>query len=939
MKMQSLSCIRQVRYILLPVCFFLTSMAFAQKNPLKNLPVIISSIDSFNHKLPVEKLYLQLDKPYYTTQDTIWLKAYLFNNTTHYYSALSGLLYVELINDSSKVVQRISLRVKYGLGWGQIALNILSLEEGSYTIRAYTNWMQNFGSNYLFNKRIYIGNSLQNLLVKESYTLTDKNNGKDLKLLIQLTKPGKQPLIMRDMLMKIMTKKRTLYSGIATTSIDGIIENDFMLPKQPGNFFSILLEDKQDNKFKADIPLIIHDPQYVDVQFMPEGGHLIAGLTSWVGFKAIADDGLATDIQGTIINSKNEQICTFKSLHKGMGAFNFTPLAGETYKAIIDLPGSKKKDYVLPQVQNSGIVLHVTNDDTKDSLSISVYISESLINGQMYHLLGLSRGVVCYGANMTANKKEINIKIAKKLFPSGILHFTLFNSDQIPIVERLTFINHNDNLNITLNTDKPYYLAYDSIGMYIKVTDKDNRPVSASLSLSVTNDAQIKVDSVGNILTNIFLSSDLQGYIEEPMYYFDLHNPLSAKALDNLLLTQGWVDYKWENILKPMKEPLYAPEPAFTVTGKITNWLNKPANNAKVTLISTGKYRMYKDTVSNAKGKFIFQNFPIADTAAFVIQTIAAKGKSAGMGISVNEFTPASGAINYQTPIIPWYVNSDAISFNYISNNIARQNEIDNKLYGAGSKVLKEVRITDKKIIKGSYNLNGPGEADQILDEHEIEKEKKITLLELLYKRVKGFTVSDFPAHSGNLSFTMYTKEVRILMDGVELDRSLGGQFPGGRFEYINNFLKEYTAEDVKGIEVMHSGKYNSKYDLEFLPPSIYKDPKFPIILDWAYIEITTRSGHGIFTKPTPGVIIYNPLPITQPKQFYNPKYIVKTTVNTSDIRSTIYWEPNIITNRQGEANVSFYAGGQYSQYTIIMQGADMFGAIGFKTMKIKIAK
>jgi hypothetical protein len=926
-----------------------TKVSYAQGDPSKNVSSIIAAVDNFNHQFPVEKLYLQLDKPCYTTQDTIWLKAYLFDNATHHYSPLSGLLYVELINDSSKVVQRISLRVSYGLSLGQIDLTALPLTEGSYTLRAYTNWMQNFGPAYFFNKRIYIGNISQNLLVTESHTLTDKDGKRNLKLLLQFSQPDKQPFMEHDMQLKIMAKKRTLFKGAFTTNLDGIIESNFTLPEQEDDSFTIIAEDKRDSKNKAVIPVIINNTQYTDVQFMPEGGHLVAGLTSCVGFKALADDGLATDVQGTIVNSKNEQAATFKSLHKGMGFFDFTPAAGETYKAIVDLPGGKKKEYPLPPIQNSGMVLHVVNDDAKDSLLLTIHASQALITGQMYHLLGLSRGVVCYAANFSVTKREIEINIAKKLFPSGILHFTIFNSERIPVIERLTFINHNDNLNIALNTDKPHYALHDSIPLHIKVTDKDGKPVSASFSLAVTNDGQIKADSASNILTNIFLTSDLQGFVEDPAYYFDAADPLSAKALDNLLLTQGWVDYKWENILKPLKAPLFTAEPEFMVSGTVTGLVNQPVKNAKVTLISTGKYTIHRDTLSNAAGKFTFRNFPITDTVGFVLQTVSARGKSFGMGITANEFMPAPVAANYQVPVVPWYVNSDTISLNYIRNNIARQKELDRKLNFGGSKMLKVVQITDQKIIKGSYNLNGPGQADQILDEQDIAKENKITLLDLLYKRIKGFHIGIFPPGSKRLSFDIYTKEVNILMDGVEVGQSLGmdnivlppapDNYPGGKLEYLTNFLKQYTAEDIKGIEVMYNTKFNNNYNVTFLTPEMLLDWRIPITIDWAYIEITTKSGHGIYSKKTPGVITYKPLPITRPKQFYKPKYTVKTSVGTTDLRSTIDWEPNIITNNRGEAKVSFYAGGQYSDYTLIMQGADMFGSLGFKTMKIKIAK
>ena len=68
--------------------------------------------------------------------------------------------------------------------------------------------------------------------------------------------------------------------------------------------------------------------------------------------------------------------------------------------------------------------------------------------------------------------------------------------------------------------------------------------------------------------------------------------------------------------------------------------------------------------------------------------------------------------------------------------------------YPAGTRVLKEVIIKDRKVVKGSHNLNGPGEADQVLDEDDMKKAGKATLMDLLYKDVKGFT--PFKVHEKN---------------------------------------------------------------------------------------------------------------------------------------------------------------------------------------------
>jgi hypothetical protein len=98
-------------------------ITFAQPVNLKvQLLKITASSDTLNKKKPEEKLYLQLDKPYYAIGDTLWFKAYLFNATYLTASGKSGILNIDIANDSNKVIKQYRLPVQSGLTWGNITL-------------------------------------------------------------------------------------------------------------------------------------------------------------------------------------------------------------------------------------------------------------------------------------------------------------------------------------------------------------------------------------------------------------------------------------------------------------------------------------------------------------------------------------------------------------------------------------------------------------------------------------------------------------------------------------------------------------------------------------------------------------------------------------------------------------------------------------------------
>ena len=890
---------------------------------------IMATVDTFNSRLPSEQLYLHFDKPYYAVGDTIWFKAYLFETTTHAYSAISGLLYIELITDSNKVIKRLSVPVSFGISWAQIALNREEVVEGNYSIRAYTNWMQNFGEDYFFRQRFRITNAeTQNWLVKEDHTITAEGEKENLAFTLQLSNTNKSPVKNNAVNFKIVSDNKTVFKKDVQTNAAGIIKEEFVLPANNkfSKSISIVLDDKNDRSVKAYIPLQINRPQDIDLQFMPEGGYLVAGIQSRVGVKAIVESGYGTDIRGKIVDSKNVTVASFQSIYKGMSVFEIVPVKGENYFAVVDRPGGNIKRYPLPAVKNSGIVIRVDNQDN-DSLTFAIFCSQDLVGSGLYHLSIFCRGAFYYGAGFHFKTAEIYQSLSKNIFPSGIIHFTVMNPSGEPLNERMIFIDHADNLQIGAQTSNITFTPRDSIGLNIKVSNKNGTPVIGSFSLAVTDDAQVKTDTINadNIVSRLLLTGELKGNVESPGYYFS-KNIKAQQALDALLLTQGWIGYNWKKIYKP-PVPLFAAEKKLAVSGTVTNFFNKPVNKAQVILLSTGTAKLFTDTRTNEKGEFIFSDFPLFDSLAFFVQVRNTKGKNFGMGLSVNKFIPAE-ITQVLPPATPWYVNSDTAMLAYVQNNFARQFDYDKKY-----KVLSTVKVSSKKSIKGSKNLNGSGEADQVITETEVESAGKKTLLDLLKEKVKGFRISY--GVNGDQQYWIYFDPVSFLVDGVYLNR-FNSEMDSSEYTRVNftmQTLQSLETNDITGIETMSSPKYTSYYKSAYL--SLAQQMS---ITQYAFIEITTRSGNGAFMRKIPGVATYRPITLSMPKQFYSPRYTINNTHEKNvDMRSTIYWQPNVVTNALGEATVSFYAADTPGTYSIIIQGTDLNGSMGYKIKKITI--
>ncbi len=607
-----------------------------------------------------------------------------------------------------------------------------------------------------------------------------------------------------------------------------------------------------------------------------------------------------------------------KAIHKGMGSFEITPQVNRTYTAKITYHG-KDLSFALPTSKPSGVVMRVDNTAIKDSILISVNKSADVKQtGGTYYLIGQSRNVICFGAVVKAANNNARFSIHSAAFPTGVARFTLISALNQPVTERVIYVNHDDGMHIELNPSKQGYTPRDSVNLEIIATDKNGSPVVGSFSVVVTDDAQVRQDTSGynNMYTKLLLADDLKGEVENPGWYFTKGDTLKkAFALDALMLTQGWVSYNWTDIFSAKQKPLlYQPEPEFTVKGRVVNAFNKPIEKSKVLLLSLNPF-FTLDTMTNAKGEFSFKGIYPPDTVAFSLQAYNKRGRMFNVGIEMNDFTAPEFSPLKQR-LIPLYVNIDTSRLKAI-NTRQRYAEEGAKITG---RQLNQVEIRAKKIAKDSKSLVDPGEADFIMNTEEIKALPNTTLVDMLKKNIPGFQVrykGPYEFYSINNVGTVF------ILDGIKADIFMGPGFG------IKQLLEYMDVNDVKGIEVMTTGKNQIPYTQAFEPP----DAKF---WEFTFIEITTYSGRG-FTKKVPGAYIYR-LPIfAAQKQFYSPRYTNKNPVTIPDTRSTILWSPNVVTGNDGKAYISFYTADKSATYTVNIQGSDMEGLLGGYSNKVYV--
>ncbi|MBC7615693.1 MAG: TonB-dependent receptor plug domain-containing protein [Pedobacter sp.] len=634
------------------------------------------------------------------------------------------------------------------------------------------------------------------------------------------------------------------------------------------------------------------------LSFFPESGNLVSEIRSKVAFKYLDVNGLGKNISGNIVNKAGEKITSFESSHLGMGIFAFTPAVGEIYTAMIEEGGGFRK-IPLPTVKIEGYVLAVNNLDTTNLL-IKIAISPSLVNGEELFLIGQVNGVIKYAAKIKA-QQAITTIIPKSQLPSGITQFTLFNSDRQPLAERLVFINHKDNLNINIKANKGVYNKREKITLDVN-TEKDL--AQGSYSIAVTDEKLVPYneDEETSILSNLLITSDLKGYVEKPGFYFGTH-PEAAKFLDYLMLTHGWRRFNWKDLLNKTSAPLmYRAEKGITIAGVVTTNSGNPIAGTKVRLLTSRGSIFTMDTLTNKEGRFVFDELSFADSASFILQ---AKNNNESRNVKIildKKILPMFKADESQQGIV------EVDMTNYLANAIEKYKESYNKYNKNQEIMLREVEIKgEKKKAAGldrSTNLNGAGNADNVVTAEMLAN--AVDLFDYLGKYIGGMS---------------------MVNGEIVLSRTRNSAVPGGSGDppvqfYVDGMTvsQDYVAslpvEDVEVIEVLKNAALTT----------VYGSSGFGGI-----VLISTKRGVTNRQSKTPGIISLIAKGYETTKEFYTPQYTTLGVNPQKDLRSTIYWNANIITDKEGKATLDYFNADGVGSYKVIIEGINADGKIGRK--------
>jgi len=877
-----------------------------------------------------DKIYIQTDGQVYTQGQTIWLKAIVVN-TDHLPSANSGVLYVDLISPTEEIVQSKIIDVIGGTGTGFLEL-FKDTPPGLYLIRSYTEWNKNFGEGHFYKEYIHIYPKNQESIKKQliQNVVMEKNTDTDIfkaqLLPLQLDSLHKGSLAVH------LTVDGIKDSTTLKPTRDDTYQLEYIMPKESG-LLSVKLTTENGKVYSQTFQV---GAGSIDLQFFPESGDLVDGLSSKVGFKAIGPDGKGVEVEGQIMDEERNVITEFKSNALGMGYFLIMASKNQKYYGKISkLINNKFVDalYPLSAVKDNGAVMSVRKKETNIELRINTVGMKS----DSVALDIESRGINYINTKVKLNEDgQLFLTIPEVELPDGIVSIVLKDNNRVPMAQRLLFNEAlNGRLKITVSTDKQTYAQRDRSRLKAKIEDNSGGLMEANVSVMVINKnemGQIQQNR-HNLLSYMLVGSELTGHIENPAAYFNADNNDRFSDLDVLMLTQGWSTYNY----KPMQLPplKFQPENSLKISGTITGGLggNKPLEGIQLTLTTLSDSPFFDMVESDSLGRFSTSLPNTYDGATMVIMKTGKKDKAKTFNLDLDQNTIPSVRFEHKREI----EKVDSVVYQLLVKHQERtmiEYAFDSTLRDLGEFVIEDYYMSPlrEEVIKKH------GKPDVFVDGDELRQKKlkwsdrfgsviKYRYSPEMFHTEFHITPAESPYKGKALDFirTAGEEATLYLVDGIlvlPIDYDLVPNIP---------------ISEVKSFEIIRQPGSFTKSLLELFP-YVFKNP-YKI---YSYLSIYTYAGLGINGVTKAKGIYKEEVPTFSPqREFYVPKYEVLTNEDwiRPDYRALVHWAPSQNTDVLGEIETAFYNADKLGEMMVVVEAISLDGRIGYQEYTYEVEK
>ncbi|HWD87634.1 MAG TPA: hypothetical protein VG367_05865 [Mucilaginibacter sp.] len=637
---------------------------------------LAKKIEHYGLKNGPSTLFTCFDKNVYVANENVWFTSYLLNYADK--RTKPTILSVILVDDSCRSIR---LEQKFGITDGMSFGHVLlpdSLPAGDYSFITYTNVLTNGKPRDIFIQPISIKEPpvhafSVSLKIEESGIAAPADSEK---VVLQMEDNKHHPIAGATAAWNIGDGPDQITGGTATTDQFG--KYVFSIPRKQiivgKNILNVSARYYSDVKnIKILLPL---KAEKFSVKFFAEGGHLVDGIESLVGWEAKTAAGAPAKVTGVLYKGR-QAIDTIETDKYGMGRFKLKPAVTETYSLRI-ISNAADTSYFLPHALASGSILSLKRGILEDSLQIKLMSKYA----QKYFIVVHNFRKVFYAFPIEVNETGKIIEVNIKDLPKGLSTVTVLDSLQRPCAERIFFAHYAPRSMVSVSTDSTAYGTRQKVKIRLKLETVDNDPATHGIvSIACIQSSRNELKKASDIASYIYLKNELEALPVKENYMGK--SSADRDYLEKVLLIKGWRKYKWQDAAGKNTDTVLDKQTTIAIGGSVTFYgkpVKRPANLMVITDSATNVIK------TDAKGNFLLEKDAILTNGRKKISLLLDYPKNTGYKIGM---TNVFGKVNDS-------LMHNFSPFNY--NSAEYVNNADTILPGFNRTVrLKEVKIVAKR--------------------------------------------------------------------------------------------------------------------------------------------------------------------------------------------------------------------------------------------------
>ena len=618
------------------------------------------------------------------------------------------------------------------------------------------------------------------------------------------------------------------------------------------------------------------------VEFFPEGGTLINGVNTRVGFRIV---NAGDSIGRFSLKVLNGDTVTVTPDQYGLGTFPLMPLSDRRATALLSDGNGHLQSLTLPAATNSGYSLAV-KDSTQDLITLRIRKVNVPDDGQNVFIVVHSRNIISLARIQRVRNGKALVVIPKSSLAEGISQITVFDGSMQPVCERLYFMPVKRQLTISTKLTQQEYGVRRKVRMDIDVQSNNGPSSGASLSVAVYRRDSLRHNK-SEILNSLWIESDLHDVPALPSDFLTSPSPERNLILEHIMLTHGWRRFAWSDVAKGKTPTItFTPElRGHIIRGRVVNSEGNPERGKLTYLSAPGTNIQVYGSLTDVNGNVQFEMKDFSGSRRIAVQTNLSKDSTSKISIT--------------SPFSDQYARKKVLPFS-ISPKIA-----ETLASRSFSMQVQDIYYQDKGAQTRSVAVDttafyGKADATYYLDDYTRFPVMEEVMREyvpgvLVRKRRDGFHFINLDV----INKSTFTEDPFIMLDGLPI--------------FDADKIMAYDPLKVKKLEVVTRRHYMGVLSL----PGI--------------VSYTTYAGDlsGFTIDPHCLVIDYEGLQMQ--REYYMPKYenTKQRESRLPDQRDRLFWTPAVVTDNKGKQFIEFFTSDLTGDYEVLIEGLSPKGAAG----------